>query len=64
MASATASLLSIVHFLLVCRASSRCKRQKRSATCMEIRNRPILVRVIRFQSLLGVVYLWLNEATS
>ena len=27
---------------------------------MEIRNTPILVRVIRFQSLLGVVYLWLN----
>ena len=26
---------------------------------MEIRNTPILVRVIRFQSLLGVVYLWL-----
>ena len=28
---------------------------------MEIRNTPILVRVIRFQSLLGVVYLWLNH---
>ena len=27
---------------------------------MEIRNTPILVRVIHFQSLLGVVYLWLN----
>ena len=56
--SATASLSSIVHFSLVCRASSHCKRQKRSATCMETRNTPILVRVIHFQSLLGVVYLW------
>ena len=31
---------------------------------MEIRNTHILVRVIRFQSLLSVVYLWLNEVTS
>ena len=28
---------------------------------MEIRNTPILVRVIRFQSLLGVVYLWYGQ---
>ena len=28
---------------------------------MEIRNTPILVRVIRFQSLLGVVYLWFYQ---
>ena len=31
---------------------------------MEIRNTPILVRVICFQSLLGVVYLWLNRLST
>ena len=43
--------------------SSRRKDRKENTTCMEIRNTHILVHIIHFQSLLSVVYLWLNRVS-
>ena len=56
--SATPSLriLSIVHILLVCQESSH-RKDRKGVQRMEIRNMPILVHIIHFQSLLDVVYL-------
>ena len=58
--SATPSLLSIVHILLVCQESSH-RKDRKGVQRMEIRNTPILVHIIHFQSLLDVVYLWYNQ---
>lgn len=53
-----------MHSSLVCQVSSRRKDRKGNTTCMKIRNMHILVCVIHFQSLLCVVYLWLNRVSS